>query len=236
MHASITKSSSLSIVAIVPAAGTGNRMRSSCPKQYLSIQGKTILEYSVMALLYNVDVKRIIVPIRPDDNYFYNLPLAHNPRIEALHGGAHRAESVLAGLRAATDAHWVLVHDASRPCLHQHDLSNLLTLQHTSKIGGILANPVRDTMKRSQNNIRKIQHTVSRECLWHALTPQFFPRKLLMMCILYALNKGAILTDEASALEYCGYCPILVSGRYDNIKITNPEDFSLAKLYLSQHT
>ncbi|MDN6229199.1 MAG: 2-C-methyl-D-erythritol 4-phosphate cytidylyltransferase, partial [Enterobacterales bacterium] len=126
---------------------------------------------------------------------------------------------------------------AARPCLHQEDLSQLLALRHTSKVGGILAAPVRDTMKRAEaGGGCAIAHTVDREALWHALTPQFFPRELLMMCLERALNEGANVTDEASALEYCGYHPLLVSGRSDNIKVTRPEDFALAEFYLSQRT
>ncbi len=228
----------LPIVAVVPAAGVGSRMRSACPKQYLTIAGKTILEHSIAALLCHADVERVIVSISPDDGYFNDLPLAKDPRIQVVFGGAQRADSVFAGLKAATDASWVLVHDAARPCLHQEDLSQLLALRHTSKVGGILAAPVRDTMKRAETGdcCCAIAHTVDREALWHALTPQFFPRELLMMCLERALNEGANVTDEASALEYCGYHPLLVSGRSDNIKVTRPEDFALAEFYLSQRT
>lgn len=227
----------LPIVAVVPAAGVGSRMRSACPKQYLTIAGKTILEHSIAALLCHAEVARVIVSISPDDGYFSDLPLANDPRIQVVFGGAQRADSVFAGLKAATDASWVLVHDAARPCLHQEDLSQLLALRHTSKVGGILAAPVRDTMKRAEAGDRfAIAHTVDREALWHALTPQFFPRELLMMCLERALNEGANVTDEASALEYCGYHPLLVSGRSDNIKVTRPEDFALAEFYLSQRT
>lgn len=91
-------------------------------------------------------------------------------------------------------------------------------------------------MKRAEAGINSIAHTVDREALWHALTPQLFPRELLMMCLARALNEGANVTDEASALEYCGYHPLLVSGRSDNIKVTRPEDFALAQFYLSQRT
>ncbi|MDN6020512.1 MAG: 2-C-methyl-D-erythritol 4-phosphate cytidylyltransferase [Enterobacterales bacterium] len=227
----------LPIVAVVPAAGVGSRMRSAFPKQYLTIAGKTILEHSIAALLCHAEVERVIVSISPDDGYFNDLPLANDPRIQVVFGGAQRADSVFAGLKAATDAEWVLVHDAARPCLHQEDLSQLLALRHTSKVGGILAAPVRDTMKRAEaGGGCAIAHTVDREALWHALTPQFFPRELLMMCLERALNEGANVTDEASALEYCGYHPLLVSGRSDNIKVTRPEDFALAEFYLSQRT
>ena len=103
-------------------------------------------------------------------------------------------------------------------------------------MGGILAAPVRDTMKRAEPGKRAIAHTVDRVDLWHALTPQFFPRELLHDCLTRALNEGATITDEASALEYCGFHPELVEGRADNIKVTRPEDLQLAEFYLTRLT
>ncbi|MBV2174761.1 2-C-methyl-D-erythritol 4-phosphate cytidylyltransferase, partial [Escherichia coli] len=100
--------------------------------------------------------------------------------------------------------------------------------------GGILAAPVRDTMKRSLKASQLIDHTVEREALWHALTPQFFPLLLLRDCLSKALEENAVITDEASALEYCGYQPVLVPGRADNLKVTRPEDLTLAEFYLSR--
>ena len=153
-----------------------------------------------------------------------------------MYGGEQRADSVLAGLNKADGAHWVLVHDAARPCLHPDDLTRLLALTHTSEVGGILAAPVRDTMKRAAPGQCAIDHTVERQNLWHALTPQLFPLALLRSCLQRALNEGAVVTDEASALEYCGFHPELVDGRADNIKVTRPEDLSLAAFYLSRLT
>jgi 2-C-methyl-D-erythritol 4-phosphate cytidylyltransferase len=101
-------------------------------------------------------------------------------------------------------------------------------------VGGILAAPVRDTMKRAEAGKQAIAHTVDREALWHALTPQLFPLELLRTCLERALREGATITDEASALEYCGYHPELVIGRSDNIKVTRPEDLALAAFYLTQ--
>ena len=209
----------LDVCAVVPAAGFGRRMQTECPKQYLSIGNQTILEHSVHALLAHPRVKRVVIAISPGDSRFAQLPLANHPQITVVDGGDERADSVLAGLKAAGDAQWVLVHDAARPCLHQDDLARLLTLSETSRTGGILAAPVRDTMKRG---------------LWHALTPQFFPRELLHDCLTRALNEGATITDEASALEYCGFHPQLVEGRADNIKVTRPEDLALAEFYLTR--
>ncbi|MNH31742.1 2-C-methyl-D-erythritol 4-phosphate cytidylyltransferase [compost metagenome] len=140
----------------------------------------------------------------------------------------------MAGLQLAGEAEWVLVHDAARPCLHAEDLDRLLAITEHSKVGGILAAPVRDTMKRGEPGQETISHTVERQDLWHALTPQLFPLQLLKLCLQRALDEGAAVTDEASALEHCGYHPQLIAGRSDNIKVTRPEDLALAAFYLTQ--
>lgn len=227
-------SSSADVIAVVPAAGIGSRMQAACPKQYLTIGQFTLLEHSVARLLAHPAVKKVVVAIGPDDGWFDTLPLAQDARVMRVTGGDTRAESVLAGLQAVKQGEWVLVHDAARPCLHPDDLERLLAVRQHSKVGAILAAPVRDTMKRAEPGKAAIAHTVEREDLWHALTPQFFPHELLLACLTRALNEGATITDEASALEYCGYHPELVSGRSDNIKVTRPEDLALAAFYLTQ--
>ncbi|MGO2306966.1 MAG: 2-C-methyl-D-erythritol 4-phosphate cytidylyltransferase [Providencia sp.] len=228
------------IVALIPAAGIGSRMNADCPKQYLQIAGKTIIEHTINALLLNPLIQCIIVVLSAEDDYFQQLEIAKETRIITVIGGKERADSVLAGLDfLAKNADylnsWVLVHDAARPCLHQDDLNQIIQLA-TNKdcCGGILAAPVRDTMKRSVKIDQLIDHTVEREALWHALTPQFFPLLLLRDCLSKALKEKTIITDEASALEYCGYQPKLVVGRADNLKITQPEDLALAEFYLSR--
>ncbi|CNC07366.1 2-C-methyl-D-erythritol 4-phosphate cytidylyltransferase [Yersinia intermedia] len=227
------------VIAVLPAAGIGSRMQTDCPKQYLTVAGKTIIEHAIFSLLCHPRVQRIIVVIHPQDTQFSTLPIAQDPRITLVHGGEQRADSVMAGLQCAGLAEWVLVHDAARPCLHFDDLERLLSIIGHSHVGGILAAPVRDTMKRSEAVVQigahpAIAHTVDRQALWHALTPQLFPLELLKICLSRALREGAVVTDEASALEHCGYHPILVSGRSDNIKVTRPEDLALAEFYLTQ--
>ncbi|SFN58510.1 2-C-methyl-D-erythritol 4-phosphate cytidylyltransferase [Xenorhabdus japonica] len=251
------------IIALIPAAGIGSRMKSDCPKQYLDIAGKTILEHTVAALFEHPRIQRIIIALNPADTQFAQLPIASDPRIATVIGGEERAASVLAGLDylagLPTDkAIWVLVHDAARPCLHRNDLDNLLRLidhsvESPDVCGGLLASPVRDTMKRmvslsvektvgkqpsekesSTTNHTLIAHTVDRNGLWHALTPQLFPLQLLRNCLLKALAEQACITDESSALEHCGYRPVLINGRADNIKVTQPEDLALAEFYLSR--
>ncbi|MCG8707305.1 2-C-methyl-D-erythritol 4-phosphate cytidylyltransferase [Brenneria sp. 4F2] len=224
------------VVAVLPAAGNGSRMQSACPKQYLTIGNKTILEHAISALLSHPRITRAVVAIGSDDVRFQALPVAGDPRVTTVIGGRQRADSVLAGINSVVGAEWVLVHDAARPCLHQDDLERLLGITRQSEVGGILASPVRDTMKRGAGAV--IEHTVERNELWHALTPQLFPLALLKNCLQRALRDGAIITDEASALEYCGYHPQLVSGRADNIKVTRPEDLALAEFFLTnlQHS
>lgn len=222
------------VIAVVPAAGIGSRMQAQCPKQYLTIGDKTILEHAVAALLRHPRVSKVIVAVSAQDSWFDELPLAAHPQVQKVTGGAQRADSVLAGLNAAGNCDWVLVHDAARPCLHADDLTRLLDLSEKSRVGGILASPVRDTMKRGEPGVASIAHTVARDDLWHALTPQFFPLELLRECLRRALDEGATITDEASALEYCGFHPELVNGRADNIKVTRPEDLALAAFYLTR--
>lgn len=222
------------MIAVLPAAGIGSRMQADCPKQYLTIGHQTILEHAIQALLRHPRISQVIVAIGPDDQQFHQLPIAQDPRVQATIGGQQRADSVMAGLQLAGEAKWVLVHDAARPCLHADDLDRLLAITEHSDVGGILAAPVRDTMKRAEPGHGAISHTVERQDLWHALTPQLFPLALLKQCLQRALDDGATVTDEASALEHCGYHPLLVNGRSDNIKVTRPEDLALAAFYLTQ--
>ncbi|MGL5799458.1 MAG: 2-C-methyl-D-erythritol 4-phosphate cytidylyltransferase [Plesiomonas sp.] len=225
-------------IAVIPAAGIGSRMQSSIPKQYLPLQGLTILEHTVQALLRDTRISSVVIALHPDDRWFDTLALRSHPRIRTVTGGNERADSVLAALRSIEDdSAWVLVHDAARPCLHASDLDKLLTFadrpwQANMPIGAILASPVRDTMKRG-NASHTIDHTVDRTQLWHALTPQMFPSGLLRDCLEKALAEQAVITDEASALEFCGFQPYLVNGRADNIKVTQPEDLELARFYLA---
>jgi 2-C-methyl-D-erythritol 4-phosphate cytidylyltransferase len=210
-------------------------MLAACPKQYLLIAGKTIIEHTLDNLLQHPQIKRIIVVLHPTDKMFAHLPVAKNTKVEHIIGGKERCDSVLAGLHHLSgQEEWVLVHDAARPCLEHKDLSALLLLAECGSSGGILATPVSDTMKRAdQKNV--IQSTESRESLWHALTPQFFKLPALIAAIEHAIAKKWRLTDEASAMELAGAAVLLVKGHRSNIKITEPGDLSLAEFYLTHN-
>ncbi|WP_394172252.1 IspD/TarI family cytidylyltransferase [Thalassotalea litorea] len=127
----------------------------------------------------------------------------------------------------------VLVHDAARPCVTHDDISRLLEHYHTTHRGGILASKVRDTMKRSTGD-NQISHSEPRENLWHALTPQLFKTDELIIALSKALDDNQLVTDEASAMEYCQYAADVIPGRADNIKVTQPEDLQLAEFILQQ--
>ncbi|MBL4829516.1 MAG: 2-C-methyl-D-erythritol 4-phosphate cytidylyltransferase [Aliivibrio sp.] len=225
------------ICAIVPAAGIGSRMKSDRPKQYMKINGMTVLEHTVMRLLNHSDIDHIVIAINEHDPYFSTLSLNRDPRISVVNGGKERSDSVLCALKylqTALNYDWVMVHDAARPCLQGDDIDKLITAARSHSVGAILATPVRDTMKRGnglQHNV--IDHTVSRENLWHALTPQMFPLKSLIKNLTLTWERGDVITDEASCFEANNLMPMLVHGRADNIKITQPEDLALAAFHLN---
>lgn len=225
------------IWAIIPAAGVGKRMGSDTPKQYLTLNDKTIIEHTIDVFDQHDSISEIVVAVSKEDEYWPSLNLNLSKPLHKISGGKERCDSVLNGLKfldgKAADNDWVLVHDAARPCLRNEDLTLLLDTLKEHEVGGILAIPVRDTMKRSTDE-NVITGTVERENLWHALTPQMFRFSMIKDALETALNKNEVITDEASAIELAGYQPVLVEGHSDNLKITRPEDLALAAFYLRQ--
>ncbi len=226
------------ITAIVPAAGVGSRMKAGKPKQYLTIGQSTILEHTVNKLLAHPAVSQVIIAITDGDPYFPELAISENPKVVQVSGGKERADSVVSALEYVVEnqlSDWVLVHDAARPCVSHQDISQLIeSVEQSDCCGGILAAPVRDTMKRSNHN-NQIEQTLDRSAMWHALTPQMFPAVELRKLLTAALSKQVTITDEASAFEWAGFSPLLVAGRADNIKVTQPEDLDLATFYLQRN-
>ena len=226
-------------IVIVPAAGIGKRMQANCPKQYLLINNESILSHTVMRLLSHPRIAQVILALGEHDQYFNESELAHHNDIIRVKGGAERVDSVLSGLQAVDRQKypWVLVHDAARPCVSHEDIDNLINQCLSNNCGGILATPVRDTMKRGVSKIgamNTIKNTVDREQLWHALTPQLYKTVELTHAIEQALVQGLIITDEASAMEHANHKSLLVSASSENIKITHPNDLALAEFYLNK--
>ncbi|HAU12729.1 MAG: 2-C-methyl-D-erythritol 4-phosphate cytidylyltransferase [Pseudomonadales bacterium] len=226
------------IWCVVPAAGVGKRFGSAMPKQYLQLNGKTVVENTLERLLSLSEISQVVVAISAEDNHFKSLKIARDSRIKTVIGGAERCHSVLNGLRYVTelgsDQDWVLVHDVARPCVRADDVRKLIRqVEQFDAVGGILANQVRDTMKRG-NRINQIEATVDRSQLWHALTPQLFRLGDLRRAIESALDEGLLVTDESAAMERLGHHPLLVEGMHDNIKITHPLDLALTELYIQR--
>jgi 2-C-methyl-D-erythritol 4-phosphate cytidylyltransferase len=223
--------------AVVPAAGVGRRMGGEVPKQYLMLGEKPVIVHTLERLLSYPRISGVVVALSPEDEYWASTGFENEPRIHRAQGGRERCHSVLNGLEVlatlAAPSDWVLVHDAARPCLRDEDLDRLITELETDPVGGILAVPVHDTVKQSDEDGR-ISTTVPRESLWRAYTPQMFRFSLLKQAIERALAQGIVVTDEASAVEAWGESPRLVEGHADNIKITRPEDLELAAFFLQQ--
>ncbi len=219
-------------IALVPAAGSGSRMGSELPKQYLPLSGRPLIEHTLRALAAHPRIDRVFVVLSPEDGWWEGQGIRHEKLAVLRCGGAVRADSVKNGLKAiaseiATDD-WVLVHDAARPCLRPEHVDRMLAELADDEVGGILAVPVADTLKRAEAG-QRIAETVPREGLWQAQTPQMFRHGLLLKALGAA---GSMVTDEASAIELMGLKPRLVEGDARNLKVTYPRDLELAALIL----
>jgi 2-C-methyl-D-erythritol 4-phosphate cytidylyltransferase len=229
----------LTCVALVPAAGSGSRIAGTQPKQYLDLNGKPMLWHAVAAVC-RAPVETVFVVLTPGDAAYAGYDWsAFAGRLEPLYcGGATRRDTVYNGLvaaMAAVDADdWVLVHDAARPCLPAADLERLYAECRHDEIGGLLALPAADTVKRAakdESGAMRVAATENRDLLWLAQTPQMFRAGLLVEALRQA--RGAI-TDEASAVEALGLKPRLVAGSRENLKVTYPEDVDMAKAILAR--
>ncbi|MAG75274.1 MAG: 2-C-methyl-D-erythritol 4-phosphate cytidylyltransferase [Colwelliaceae bacterium] len=223
----------IAVTAVVPAAGAGKRMKSNQPKQYLSLAGKTVLEQTVAKLLASQHVNRVVIALSEGDEYFPSTELANDKRITTVLGGKERVDSVLAGVNTCEPSEWVMVHDAARPCVRTSEIDTLVSQCIEAQQGGLLAAPVKDTMKRGTKS-GDVSETVERELLWHALTPQMYRAGELVEAISQGLESGVAITDESSAMEAAGFPSMLVSASSDNLKITQPEDLAIAEFILTQ--
>lgn len=229
--------------AVVPAAGVGKRMASNTPKQYLKLLNKTVIEHTLQKLLDHEKISGLVVALGDHDEYWSEVVLRTSKPVIRVNGGEERCHSVLNALNELSslsktnqslnisDNDWVLVHDAARPCLRSSDIDLLIKRLDQHKVGGLLALPVRDTMKRAGTD-QTVSDTVDRNGLWHALTPQMFPLEILRQAIENAIKSDFMITDESSAIENMDLNPLLVEGHEDNIKITRQPDLRLAEMYL----
>ena len=226
---------------IVPAAGRGRRMGAALPKQYLPLANGCVLSVTLARLHQAWPSAQLLLCLSPDDAYFDPAMLPEGIRWRRVDGGKERADSVWHAVQAlaeeAAQDELVAVHDVARPCVHVSDLRVLTKTLAGNPVGGLLATPVADTMKRATADNAYVQCTENRDNLWHALTPQLFRYGLLHNAMRDAYQRTNMtatgmpfsMTDEASAVEALGYAPLLVPGRRDNLKITHPQDLALAE-------
>jgi 2-C-methyl-D-erythritol 4-phosphate cytidylyltransferase len=222
--------------ALIPAAGAGSRMQAGLPKQYRSLLGKPTLYYAAKRLCACPEIERVFVVLAPDDPFFIQHDWTSvGDKLNPIYcGGDTRAASVGNGLAAMVDDvmpnDWVLVHDAARPCLGEIELNRLISELKDDPVGGLLAIPVTDTLKRADAETRVIQ-TERRENLWRAQTPQMFRYQTL--CDALDAISDNIATDEARAIENLGLHPKLVLGNSQNIKVTYSQDIAFAEMILT---
>ncbi|MEE9446438.1 MAG: 2-C-methyl-D-erythritol 4-phosphate cytidylyltransferase [Arenicellales bacterium] len=238
------------IWAVVPAGGVGARMNAPMAKQYLPLLGQPVMLHTLTRLCALPEVHNVVVGVADDDVQWQGLGFQHDKLKGVVCAGAQRVDTVLNCLRYIIEQggseDWALVHDAARPCVRSADIQALIKTVTDNNEGGILALPVSDTLKRAmlrsgktkleQTDTEKIEQTVSRNGLWRAMTPQLFKVSELKQSIEQAMNKGVLITDEASAMEAAGYSPLLIPCSPDNIKITLPEDMQFAEMILDRQT
>ncbi|HEY1588533.1 MAG TPA: 2-C-methyl-D-erythritol 4-phosphate cytidylyltransferase [Rhodanobacter sp.] len=225
-----------SVWCVVPAAGRGMRVGGICPKQYLPLAGRPLIEHTLERLAAHPQIAGLLVTLGAADTYWSGLNMLNGKPVHTAVGGAERSDSVLAGLEALPEAvgvdDFVLVHDAARPCVRLADIGKLIELAGAAD-GGLLGAPLRDTLKRA-DAAGCSGLTEPRDQRWRAFTPQMFRRGPLSAALREAARRGVTPSDEAMAMEQAGFAPLLVEGAEDNIKVTTAADFALAEFLLTR--
>jgi 2-C-methyl-D-erythritol 4-phosphate cytidylyltransferase len=225
---------------VIPAAGSGRRFASQVPKQYAALAGSTVIEHVLATFESDPDCAGIVVAVAAGDTRWPAVAARCSRRVETTGGGEQRAHSVRNALRVlaarARADDWIMVHDAARPCFSMADLKLLKRELAAHPVGGLLAVPLADTLKRALEpgaHVTHVDATVNRDGLWRAATPQVFRCGVLLRALEAALDAKRTPTDEAQAIEWSGQRPRLVAGRADNIKVTTADDLALAAAILS---
>lgn len=221
---------------VVPAAGRGTRVGGDCPKQYLPLAGRPLIEHTLERLAAHPRIAGLLVVLGAVDTHWSGIATLHGKPVFTAVGGTERSDSVLAGMSALPEVvganDFVLVHDAARPCVRLADIGKLIELAGAVD-GGLLGAPLRDTLKHADVAGRS-ERTEPRDRRWRAFTPQMFRRGQLSAALREAARHGVNVSDEAMAMEQAGFAPLLVEGAEDNIKVTTAADFALAEFLLAR--
>ena len=221
---------------VVPAAGRGTRVGGDCPKQYLPLAGRPLIEHTLERLAAHPQIAGLLVVVAATDAHWSGIRTLNGKRVLTTIGGTERSDSVLAGMDALPEVvgadDFVLVHDAARPCVRLADIGKLIELAGAAD-GGLLGAPLRDTLKRA-DAVGRSEVTEPRDQRWRAFTPQMFRRAQLSAALREAIRCDMNVSDEAMAMEQAGFAPLLVEGAEDNIKVTTAADFALAEFLLAR--
>lgn len=214
---------------LIPSAGSGSRMQSAFPKQYLPLNGKPILRHAIDIFEAMPIVSRIFIVVAREDAYWSDALLQGCHKTQVLScGGDSRAATVYQGLQAISSQvdskDWVLIHDAARPGIDEKMVDRLIGAIGPTEVGGLLALPLADTLKRA-DALTQVAATIPRDALWQAQTPQMFRAGMLQQALAHYLDRQP--TDEAQAMEWMGHAPKLVLGDLKNLKITYPHDLTV---------
>ncbi len=221
---------------VLPAAGSGSRFGAGVPKQYLPVNGRAVISWSIEAMLA-APLRALVVALDPADGHWPALGWDAESRVETCAGGARRQQSVgnaLAALRGRADEQdWILVHDAARPCVRAGDIARLIDATAAGRAGGLLGWPADDSLKRVAASMSLLADVDRRNC-WHAATPQMFRYGMLRDALRRAEADGISHADESAAVMAAGGDALMVAGARDNIKITREPDLALAGLILAR--
>jgi 2-C-methyl-D-erythritol 4-phosphate cytidylyltransferase len=225
---------------VIPAAGIGQRLGATLPKQYLEVAGRSLLEWSMSTFARDERCQGLVVALAPGDRWWPAVRARLPRTVIEVAGGAERGDSVRLALEdlagRVDDDPWVLVHDAARPCVTREEVDALLEGVVSHPDGGVLALPLADTLKRQApgEGASLVGHTEPRGGLWRALTPQVFRLGRLLGALRRAAAEGRVPTDEAQAIEWAGLGrPLLVAGAAGNVKVTTPADLELVSTILA---
>ncbi len=220
--------------AVVPAAGTSTRFDATLPKQYTTLANRPVIDHTLDVLCRHPLISKVIVALAANDAHWKKTAASRHPKVHTVAGGKERCNSVLHGLEFldAAPQDWILVHDAVRPCLRDTELSKLIVALQDDPVGGLLAIPVQDTLKRGGPDPATAIETLDRTNLWQAQTPQMFRFNMLLKAIRAALQAQLPITDDAHAMERFGKTPRLIHGSATNLKLTTPHDLHIATALL----
>ena len=220
---------------VIVAAGTGSRMNMGINKQFIKLEGKEIIAYTIEKFYNNSNIEDIVVVVKEDESDFFKKEILDKynfKNIKIAYGGKERQDSVYNGLKLLDKkCHVVLIHDGARPFVSDKIIDNCIeeAKNHKAVVVGV---PVKDTIKVIDKD-KYIVDTPNRSVLWAVQTPQTFDYNILIDSYKEAFKNGFYGTDDAMLVERIGYKVKMVEGSYNNIKITTQEDLNIGSQILS---